>query len=310
MRRRVFLFSLASLAGAEQDRVRIVPRAHRPAAGGAAPASIRVDTELVLIPVTVTDVFGSPYRGLGREAFRLFEDGVEQQIKAFSCEEAPVSLGIVFDASRSMRGKLDEARVAVARFMARAVEGDEYFVLEFNDRVRLRCDFTTDTRDVETALSGIEPKNWTALVDAVYAAIHRMRRAGNARKALLILSDGGDNYSRYTEGEMKEFLREADVCVYSVALQGGGLIKRHIALLRQIAQETGGLLCPVSRLEDLPEAIEKINAAIRQQYLLGYTPTNRTADGLYRKVEVRLVPESPGGLRATWRAGYYAPLKD
>jgi VWFA-related protein len=308
MHRRAFLFFLASLAGrAEDERVRIVPRGrrHSPKA-----SSIQVDTNLVLIPVTVTDVLGAPFRGLGQDAFRLFENGIEQRLKSFSSEEAPVSLGIVFDASRSMRGKLDEARAAVARVMNDRLPGDEYFLVEFNDLVRLRCDFTADASEVETALTGIEPKNWTALVDAVYVAIHHVRKARNARKALLILSDGGDNYSRYTEGEMKDFLREADVCVYSIALRGGGLIKRHIALLRRISQETGGLLCPVDRLEDLPGAVAKISAAIRHQYLLGYSPSSTAADGLYRKVEVRLVHNGPQRLRATWRAGYYAPLKE
>jgi Ca-activated chloride channel family protein len=297
---------IACFAADEGPRV---AAAQRGAARKAGPsANLRVDVKLVLIPVTVTDPFGAPYAGLSRGAFRLYENGVEQQIKYFSAEDAPVSLGVVFDSSGSMQGKLDQSRAAVAEFFDTAVPGDEFFLVEFSDAPRLLCDFTSDAGRIQEALAGIAPKNWTALLDAVYMAVHRMRQARNPRKALLILSDGGDNNSRYTENEIKSLVREADVCIYAVALVGGGLMRRRVPLLNGLARETGGRVREVARLRDVPAAVATISAAIRHQYLLGYSSNNPRRSGLYHKVQVRLnpPPDLPR-LRATWRAGYYAP---
>jgi Ca-activated chloride channel family protein len=296
-----------TVAAQPAPQVNTRPRSPAPAKNRKANA-IRVDIQLVLIPVTVTDTFGAPFLGVPREAFRLFEDGVEQEVKYFAMQDAPVSLGVVFDASRSMAGRLDQSRAAVARFFQTATEGDEFLVVEFNDRPAILYNFTSDTEEIERSLVAIQPRNWTALFDAVYFAINQMKRASNPRKALLLLSDGGDNSSRYTEPEMRAFLREADICVYSIGLVGGSLLKRHAALLRNLSDETGGLYRQVNNLSELPDAVEKISTAMRSQYLLGYLPKNRNADGLFRKVEVRVEPspERPR-LRVSWRQGYYAP---
>jgi Ca-activated chloride channel homolog len=268
--------------------------------------SIRVYSRLVLVPVTVTDPFGAPMAGLPRSAFRLFEGGVEQEIKYFYCDDAPVSLGVIFDASRSMEGRVDRSREALARFFDTAVPGDEYFVVEFNDRPRLLCDFTRDTGRIQEALAGITTRNWTALLDAVYMAIHHMKGARNARKALLVLSDGGDNNSRYTETEMRAVVREADVSIYSIGL-AAGLLNRHVRLLRRLSEETGGHVWEVDNAGELPGAVAKASATIRNQYVLGYTPNSTGGSGLYRKVQVKLhPPEKSPPLRASWRSGYYA----
>jgi VWFA-related protein len=298
--------TLASWCRAE-DRVAITPRVASHRKPGPDPA-IRVDIKLTLIPVTVTDALGAPYSGLPQSAFRLLEDGVEQQLKSFASEDGPVSLGVVFDASRSMSGKLDQSRAAVSQFFRTATAGDEFFLIEFNDTPHILCDFTTDTEEIEKKLVDIKPKNWTALFDSVYMAIQQMRHAKNARKALLILSDGGDNNSRYTESEMKNLVREADVSIYSIGLLGGGFVKRHAQLLRQLSEETGGHFYQVDKMADLPDAVAQVSAALRQQYLLGYSSTNQENDGMYRKIEVRLKPEiNPLRLRTSWRTGYYAP---
>ena len=292
----------------DRERVAVTPRPRVPKSAGPRP-SIRVDSRLVLVPVTVTDPLGAPFAGLTRADFNLFEDGVEQQLRYCSAEDAPVSLGVVFDASRSMVGKLDQSRAAVARFFQTAMPADEFFLVEFSDAPRLLCDFTTDTVGLEKTLVGIVPRNWTALLDAVYMAMHKMKRARNSRRALLVLSDGGDNNSRYTEAEMKALVREGDVCIYSIALVGGGLLRRHVRLLRNLSEETGGLLCEVEKLEELPDAVEKISAAMRRQYLLGYASSNAANNGLYRRIRLKLNP--PAGLpplRASWRTGYYAPV--
>jgi Ca-activated chloride channel homolog len=304
------LISIAALTLVAEDRneprVNIAPRiVTRPQA--AVNASIRVDTKLVLIPVTVTDTFGAPFIGMTRDRFRLFEDGVEQQVKYFTAQDAPISLGVVFDASRSMEGKLDQSRAAVSRFFHTSMPGDEFFLVEFNDRPRLLSGFTSSTDAIEKSLVGIKPKNWTALLDAVYMAIHEMKHASNSRKALLILSDGGDNNSRYTETEIKSRVREADVSIYSIGL-GTGLIKHHVRLLKQLSEETGGEYRQADKMSDLPDAIEQISAAIRHQYVLGYSSSNSSNDGMYRKIQVTLKQSGDKPpLHASWRNGYYAP---
>ncbi|MFN7997459.1 MAG: VWA domain-containing protein [Bryobacteraceae bacterium] len=307
---RVFLLAtLAALCsqGADNPGVRIAARPARPKPD-TVPANLRVDVKLVLIPVTVTDLFGAPFKGLTQTAFRLLENGIEQKIKYFSAEEAPVSLGLIFDASRSMEGKLDESRAAVSHVFHTALPKDEYFVVEFSDAPRLLCPFTNDTKRIEKSLTGIAPRNWTALLDAIYLGIQQMQRARNSRKALLILSDGGDNSSRYTESEMRSLVREADVCIYSIALVGGGLMRRHVPLLKHLAAETGGRVYEVEKMTELPEAVEKLSEAIRHQYLLGYSSNDGRNTGLYRKVEVRLEqPARTPRLRASWRTGYYTP---
>lgn len=298
----------SAVTGAEREepRVAVTPRVRQPRSAG--PGAIQVDVKLILIPVTVTDPFGAAFSGLPREAFRLFEDGVEQQVKYFGTDDAPVSLGVVFDASRSMAGKLEQSRAAVGRFFNTARPGDEFFLVEFNDAPRLLASFTADTESIAKTLVGIQPRDWTALFDAVYMAIRQMKQAKNPRKALLLLSDGGDNNSRYTELEMKSLVREADVCIYSLGLLGGGLIKRHARTLRNLSEETGGRFYQVEKMSELPAAVAKVSAAIRNQYLLGYSSANPDNNGLYRKIEVRL-NQDPGlpPLRASWRAGYYAP---
>ena len=300
---------IAAVAAADDrdgPRVTLTPRAAtRPQA--AVNASIRVDAKLVLIPVTVTDSYGAPFSGLTRDKFRLFEDGVEQQLKYFAAEDAPISLGIVFDASRSMEGRLTYSRAAISRLFHTVVPGDEFFLVEFNDRPRLLSGFTSDTGFIEKSLEGVTPRNWTALLDAVYMAIHQMKRAGNPRKALLILSDGGDNNSRYTESEIKSRVREADVCIYAIGL-GGGLIRHHVRLLKHLAEETGGAYAHAEKTSDLPDAIAHISDAIRHQYLLGYSSKNGVNDGLYRKIQVTVASPADQPLRASWRSGYYAPL--
>src|SRR5262249_13199563 len=146
--------------------------------------------------------------------FRLFEDGVEQQLLYFTSEDGPVSVGVVFDASRSMLGKLDQSRAAISQFLLTSMPGDEFFLIEFNDAPRLLCDFTTDPEEIRKTLPGIQTKNWTALFDAMYLGVQKLKHARNPRKMLLVVSDGDDNYSRYTESEIKRIVREADVCIY------------------------------------------------------------------------------------------------
>ena len=295
-----------SVAQDSGPRVSISPRARLRSA--TLPSDIRVDVRLTLIPVTVTDPLGAPHMDLSQADFRLFEDGVEQELKYFSSDDSPVSLGVVFDASRSMAGKLDQSRAAVSRFFTTETRGDEFFLVDFSDAPRTLCDFTADTEQIEKSLVNIQPRNWTALFDAVYMAVQKMKGAKNPRKALLILSDGGDNFSRYTQSEMKSLVREADVAIYSIALVSGPLQRRHAGLLRGLSELTGGRTYEVEKMSDLSQAVAKVSAAMRNRYLLGYVSNNLASDGLYRKIDIRLKqPTDQPRLRASWRTGYYGP---
>ena len=173
--------------------------------------SIRVDTTLVQINVTVTDPLNRFVTGLEKEHFRLFEDKIEQKIRDFSSEDAPLSIGLVFDTSGSMGPKLQKSRQAAVQFFKTANPEDEFFLVEFNDRPELVVPFTPDTEDIQNRLEFAQSKGKTALLDGVYMAMNQMKKARNPRKAILIISDGGDNNSRYTESEIKNAVREADV---------------------------------------------------------------------------------------------------
>ena len=296
------------LASAQENpRVTIVPR-NRPERSSHPGSNIRLDVNLVLIPVTVTDPMGRPLSGLKRDVFQVFEDGIKQRITWFATEDVPVSAGVVFDASGSMERKLDKSREAVSQLFKTSIPGDEFFLVQFNTSPKLLCPFTTDIATVQNELLHIRAKGWTSLFDAVYLAIHQMRHAKNPRRALLVLSDGGDNNSRYTEAEIRGLIRESEVSIYTIGMLGSDTTLRRIRLLRELAEETGGHFYPVHSVAQLPEVINRVSAALRNQYLLGYYPTNSQKDGKYRKVEIQLAPPPDfPPLHASWRVGYYAP---
>jgi VWFA-related protein len=292
-----------------EPKVSIVPRTRPEAKSKSKFHSISVESNLVLVPVTVTDPVGKPVLGLKNEDFRVVEDGVEQQITHFANDDTPLSIGIVFDASASMDGKLDKSRAAISELFKSSMTGDEYFVVAFNDRPTMVSPFTSNSEMLQNSLLSIQPKGWTSLYDAVYLSINQMKKASKTRKALLVLSDGGDNNSRFTHSEIKNLLRESDVIVYAVGILGPRVTKGSMKSLSQLAEETGGRLFPIGNVKELPEAIGKISSILHDQYVLGYTPTNLENDGKYRKVrvDVQSPPEMPR-LHSSWRSGYYAPF--
>ena len=308
---------IASAWGA--DQVSIQPR-KKPVAPGETVgprANIRVDSTLVLIPVTVTDPLNRFVTGLDKENFRLFEEKQEQRIVQFSSEDAPLSVGIVFDCSGSMGSKLEKSRLAVAQFFKTANPDDEFFLVQFNDRAELGVPFTTNLEEIQNRLTFTQSKGRTALLDAVYLALHTMKKAKNPRKALMIISDGGDNSSRYTESEIKNLVREADVQIYAIGIfeqiSSRGRTAEELSgpsLLSEIAEQTGGRHFPVENIAELPDIAAKIGIELRNQYILGYSPSNQGRDGKYRRVQVKLVqPRGLPPLRAFWRLGYYAPIE-
>jgi Ca-activated chloride channel homolog len=302
----------------EPPNVKIEPRAKPSAPSAATPKSnIRIDTTVVQIPVTVTDPLNRFVTGLEKENFRVFEDKIEQKLQYFASEDAPISVGLIFDTSGSMGSKLEKSRQAVAQFFKTTNPEDEFFLVEFNDRPELVSGFTTSLEEIQNKLTFTQSKGRTALLDAVYLGLHTMKKGRNARKALLIISDGGDNSSRYTESEIKNLVREADVQIYAIGIFESGLGRNRTAeemagpgLLSEISEQTGGRAFAVDNLNELPDIAAKIGIELRNQYLLGYTPANAERNGKYRKVQVKLVqPRGLPPLKAFWRLGYYAPTQ-
>jgi VWFA-related protein len=280
-------------------------------------ANLRVDTNLVLIPVSVTDPLNRVVTGLERENFKIFEDKIEQDIRQFGSEDAPLSIGLVFDTSNSMGAKLQKSRQAAAQFFKTANPEDEFFLVQFNDRPEMVVPFTPNPEEIQNRLTFTQAKGRTALLDGVYLAMNQMKKAKNPRKAILVLSDGGDNSSRYTESEIKNLVREADVQIYAIGIFETIGARGHTAeelsgpgLLTELAEQTGGRHFPVENINDLPDIAAKIGIELRNQYLIGYSPKNQERDGKYRRVQVKLVqPRGYPNLKPVWRQGYHAPVQ-
>jgi len=275
---------------------------------------IQVDVNLVLVPVTVVDPLNRLVTGLEKEHFQVFEDKAQQKIAHFSSEDVPISLGLVFDASGSMANKIDKSRMAVLQFFKTANPTDEFFLVDFNEQPRLVSDFTTSLEEIQNKLVFTMAKGRTALLDAVYLAINHMRHARHQKKAVLIISDGGDNHSRYTENEIKGLVKESDVQLYAIGIYnpyGSRPTPEEVAgpsLLTELAETTGGRQFAVNDLGELPDIAAKIGIELRNQYVLGYNPSNAARDGKWRKIQVKLKP--PRGLpplHVYAKTGYYAP---
>ena len=277
--------------------------------------SIRVDVDLVLVNITVTDPYNRLVTGLETENFRVFEDGTEQEVVHFSSEDVPISIGVVFDLSGSMSNKVDKARLAAVQFFRTANPQDEFFLVGFNDRAELISRFTSSVEEIQSRLMYTAPKGRTALLDAIYLGLSQMKGARNSKRALLILSDGGDNHSRYSERDIRNYVRESDVQLYAIGIyEPLGYRNRSPeelsgpSLLSELTETTGGRAFPVENLNDLPDIATKISMELRNQYVLGYRPSNKDRDGKWRKIRVRLKP--PKGLpplNVYSKSGYYAP---
>jgi Ca-activated chloride channel homolog len=275
---------------------------------------MRVDVNLVLVPVTVTDPLNRLVTGLEKQDFFVYENNALQTLKSFSAEDAPVSIGIIFDLSGSMTDKINRARNSILEFLRTANPQDEFFVIGFNDRPELITDFTSNIDNIETRLLTVKPGHRTALLDAIYFGLNKMKQAKNERKALLVVSDGGDNRSRYTESEVRAVVRESDVQIYSIGIfdQYAPTREEQLGpiLLHDVSEETGGQLFRVDDLADMADIATKISAELRNQYVLGYKSDDAKRDGKWRKLKVKLVPpEGLPQLTVHARTGYYAPLQ-
>ncbi|MGO9254777.1 MAG: VWA domain-containing protein [Bryobacteraceae bacterium] len=277
--------------------------------------NLRVETTLVLIPVAVTDSLNRFVLGLQKEDFHLSEDGVEQNVAHFSGEDAPLSVGLAFDESGSMDYKLRTSQAAVAQFLKTMNRDDEAFLVEFSDNAKVSVPFTAATGEIQDALKKAQPGGLTAMLDAIGLALREMKKARNSRKAIVIVSDGGDNHSQYTSAQIESLVREADVQIYAMGVFDPilpfGLTPEEVSgprLLSEIATQTGGRAFAAALMSDLPSVAARVGIELRNQYVLGYYPKNQTRDGKYRHVEVKLAqPHGVSPLKAHWRLGYYAP---
>jgi Ca-activated chloride channel homolog len=276
-------------------------------------SKIKVPTDLVTLTLTVTDIYGRYVSGLTKNAFTIFDNGEEQEISFFSDTDAPVSLGILFDVSDSMSGtKIGKARKALEKFINTSHPNDEYFLIAFNNRAQLLLDRTRDGEAVLQKLTLVQPKSNTALYDACYLGIEKVTRGAYQKKAMLIISDGQDNSSRYNFGEVRRLLKESDVVVYAVGIMDGrdsGSMEgmQGQAFLDELTSVTGGKAFYPSTDVEMDEIFERIALELRHQYSIGYTPKDFQADGKWHKVKVKVKP--PRGLpRLTVRnrEGYYA----
>jgi Ca-activated chloride channel family protein len=267
----------------------------------------------VTLTLTVTDPFGRYVSGLQKAAFTISDNGVEQDITFFSDSDAPVSVGIIFDVSGSMSGqKIAKARKALERFIATSHPSDEYFLIAFNNRVQLLMDRTRDGEALLSKLTLVKPKKNTALYDGVYLGIERVTRGTHQKRALMIISDGQDNASRYNFGEVRRLMKESDVVTYAVGIMDGGdsgssLGIQGQAFLDELSSVTGGKSFYPQTDVEMDEIFERIALELRHQYSVGYTPKDFQPNGKWRKVKVKVKP--PRGmprLTVRGREGYYA----
>jgi Ca-activated chloride channel homolog len=276
--------------------------------------AMKVDVDVVLVPATVTDPMNRLVTGLDKQNFEVYENGQRQQIRHFSSEDAPISLGVIFDMSGSMSNKIDKAREAVVEFFRTANPEDEFFMIAFSDKPEIVSDFTNSVEQIQGKLVYTVPRGRTALLDAIYLGLNKMKQAKQAKRALLIISDGGDNHSRYTEGEIRSLVKEADVQIYGIGVFDSSPStpeeRSGPAMLSEITDLTGGRTFTIENPNELADVATKIGVELRNQYVLGYRPINPAHDGKWRKLKVKLIP--PKGLpplHIYFKTGYYAPAE-
>ena len=276
---------------------------------------LHLDVDLALVNVTVTDPYNRLVTGLDPDNFRVYEDNVEQEVVTFSSEDVPISIGVIFDMSGSMTNKIGKAREAAMQFFKTANPQDEFFLVSFNERAELTSAFTNSVEDLQSRMMLAAPKGRTALLDAIYLGLSQMRGAKNGKRALLILSDGGDNHSRYNESDIKRLVKEADTQLYAIGIFDPLGYRNRTpeelngpSLLSEVTEMTGGRVFAVENLNDLPDIASKIGMELRNQYVLGYRPSNKAHDARWRKIKIKLrAPKGLPPLNVYSKTGYYAP---
>jgi Ca-activated chloride channel family protein len=271
----------------------------------------RSNAELVLVPLSVTDSMDRMVLGLEKDNFKIYENKQLQTIQSISTEDAPISVGLILDTSGSMKTKVERTRQAIMEFIKGANRDDEFFLITFSDSPIEKVDFTNSTELIDNALAYWTPRGRTALLDAIYLGLTKMRRAKYPRRALLIVSDGGDNHSRYSESELRNLVKESDVMVYAI-----GIYDHYFAseeerlgpgLLEDVTEKSGGHTFTIDDPRDLSTAVNMIGLALRNLYVLCYRPTNTERDGRWHTIKVALArPKGFPQLHVHAKKGYYA----
>jgi Ca-activated chloride channel family protein len=293
--------------------ISVFTQAQEPAAQKQSP-SLKVDVDLVLVNATVTDPQNRYVTGLEPDHFQIWEDKIEQKIAYFSAEDVPVSLGVIFDISGSMKDKISIARDAAVTFLKTGNPDDEYFLVEFANRPEVAEDFTTDISKLQNRLIFAPAKGMTAMYDSVYLGLEKLKEGANPKKALLLITDGEDNRSRYTFSNVKEFVKEQDVQIYSIGIVDAfnsqlGTGRSGRAMIEELSDLTGGRAFFPDSVYELEDICTKIAIELKNQYVIGYESTNEAKDGKWRKLRMRVNPP-PGLPRLNIRSktGYYAPV--
>jgi len=284
-----------------QPKPPAAPPPEEPASTGTV---LRVATNLVLVPTSVSDPMARPVTGLEKENFQVFDNGVQQTITHFAMEDEPLAIGLVFDVSGSMGNRLGQSRLAAQAFFKTANPGDECLLIEFDAKPRLVMPLSKGLGQLQEDLVFTKSSGSTALIDAVVMGLHELKKSTLSRKALVIISDGGENNSRYTVKEIRNMIRESDALVYAILIEDQ-IPEDGPWYLRQLTEDSGGRVVPYGL--DAIEPITKISVELRNRYMLGFEPTDDKRDGKYHALTVKVVP--PRGmpkLHADWRKGYYA----
>jgi len=278
---------------------------------------IQMNVDRVIVPVTVTDPFDRIVTGLGENNFEVFDDKVRQKILSFATEDAPISVGMIFDTSGSMSDKIQKSKEAALEFFKTSNPEDVFMLISFSNRPYLVSAFTDNYENILDRMLFVKAGGRTSLLDAIYLGLSRMKKTETSRKALLVISDGGDNHSRYTERDIKRAVKESDVQIYAIgvfeALRDRDRTPEEAAgpsLLSELATISGGRMFSVEDPSELPDIAEKISIQLRNQYVIGYKPSNLVRDGNWRRIRVKLHP--PRGLpplQVYSRTGYYAPTQ-
>jgi len=329
-----FLLTLAWMApwvpsnlwAQSSDEVHIAPKRQASAGSqstvnGVDPAPmkpLRVDVNLVLVPVTVTDSLNRPVLTLQQQDFTLYEGGTQQRVQYFSHEDLPISVGLVLDCSSSMKNKIEYEHQALTEFFTNANNADEYFAVTVSNKPRLIASATDSIGTLQERLASSPPSGRTALFDAIYLAIAKMRTARYQRRALLIISDGGDNTSRYTRDEIKKVIEESDVLIYAIGIFDEEPIPLFKTIeermgrnwLSELTDASGGRTIAADDRTKIPEIAAIVSRELRSQYVLGYRPGMRAGDGKWRRIAVKVAPPSPTvRFQVHYRQGYWAPTE-
>jgi Ca-activated chloride channel family protein len=280
------------------------------------PQTLKIDVDLVLVNATVTDSLNRYVTGLEAQHFEIAEDKIEQKIEYFNSEDVPISVGVIFDVSGSMKDKIATAQKAAATFLKTGNPDDEYFLVEFANRPEVASDFTTDVTKLQSKLIMTPAKGMTAMYDSVYLGLEKLKEGTNPKKALLLITDGEDNKSRYTFQNVKDFVKEQDVQIYGIGIVdewNSQLSAGHTgrAMVEELAELTGGRAFFPDSVYDLEDICTKIAVELKNQYVIGYHSTNAAKDGKWRKLRLKVnPPKGINHLNVRYKQGYYAPTSD